>query len=287
MQANILTDIFLPLALAFIMFGMGLSLVFGDFKRIVIYPKAITLGLICQLILLPLVGFGLIKLFGLTGGLAVGIMILTACPGGATSNLISHLSKADTALSISLTAISSLLTIITIPLLVNFSLAYFDEGTTTLKLPVVKTIAQVFVITLIPVFLGMWVRKKNYKFALKSEQFFKIFSAIFLFLIIAAAIVKEKANVIDFFKLAGPVALSLNISTMFLGFFIGKFFLLKAKQSATLAIESGIQNGTLGIFVAATLLKNPEMTIPPAIYSLIMFITAFAIIILGNRLLKT
>ncbi|MGY6560635.1 MAG: bile acid:sodium symporter family protein [Luteibaculaceae bacterium] len=283
MQTNILTDVFLPLALAFIMLGMGMSLVLADFKRIFVYPKAIVTGLILQILFLPLLALGLNTVFGLTGSLAIGIMILSACPGGATSNLISHLSNGDTALSISLTAFSSVITIITIPLIVNFALQYYGEEGSTLRLPVLKTILQVFVITLIPVFIGMFIRKRNFRLAVKSEKPVKFLSALFLFLIIFAAIVKEKENVIEFFQLAGPVALSLNLLSLVIPFLLARLLLISGRQSVTLAIESGIQNGTLGIFVAATLLKMPEMTIPPAIYSLIMFVTATVIIILGNK----
>lgn len=284
MQNNLLTELFLPLALAFIMFGMGMFLVLADFKRIFSYPKAILTGIVLQLIFLPLLAFGLNQFFGLSGALAVGIMILAACPGGPTSNLISYLSKGDTALSISLTAFSSIITIITIPIIVNFALAYYLGMETELSLPITKTILQVFLITLLPVFLGMLVRNKKEALAIKSEGKVKVISAIFLVLIILAALMKEKENMISFFKEAGPVAFSLNVCSLILAYLLSRGINISSKQSLTLAIEAGIQNGTLGIFVAATLLKSPEMTIPPAIYSLIMFVTAFGVIVLGNKL---
>lgn len=287
METNILTDILLPLALAFIMLGMGLSLKIDDFKRIFIYPKAIGIGLVNQIILLPVVGFLLITWFQLSGALAVGIMILAACPGGATSNLIAHLSKGDTALSISLTAFSSLITIVSIPLIVNFSLEYFNQTAETLKLPVFKTIIQVFGVTIFPVFIGILIRNKYLQFAINSEKAVKVISAIFLTLIIVAAILKQKHQVVEFFISAGPVALALNLGSMLLGFVSAKIFKLNASQSITIAIESGIQNGTLGIMLASTLLKNAEMSIPPAIYSLIMFGTAFFIISFSGKLVKS
>ncbi|MCH6234421.1 bile acid:sodium symporter family protein [Cognataquiflexum rubidum] len=282
MQDSIITAVFLPLALAFIMLGMGLSLTLKDFKNIFVYPKAMILGLTNQLILLPIFGFALIQLFGLTGALAVGVMILAACPGGATSNLISHLSKGDTALSISLTAVSSLVTIVSIPLIVNFAISHFgEEGSITL--PVMETIIQIAGVTVVPVSIGMFLHKKFPKLSQKADRPVRIASAVFFALILIAAILKERANLVDFFIQSGQITLMLNLLTLTVGFFLARVFLLSKKQAITIAIESGIQNGTLGIMIAATLLKNSEMTIPVAIYSLIMFMTATVIILLTNR----
>jgi bile acid:Na+ symporter, BASS family len=283
MESNVLTQLFLPLALAVIMFGMGLSLTFNDFKRILIYPKAVTLGLINQLILLPLVAFGLIHLFNLQPELAVGLMILAACPGGATSNLITHLSKGDAALSITLTAFSSLITVVTIPFLVNFSIIYFLPNGEEQQLNILGTVISVLLITIIPVFLGMMIFKKAPRLAKKWDVPFRKVSAIFFVIIVIAAVLKEKDQMLEFFAQAGPVALTLNLSTLALGYFSGKMFKLNSRQSITLAIESGIQNGTLGIMIAATLLMNSVMSIPSAIYSLIMFGTAAGLIISGNK----
>lgn len=281
MQESVLTAVFLPLALAFIMLGMGLSLTLKDFKNILIFPKAIILGLINQLILLPVFGFALVQLFGLTGAMAVGIMILAACPGGATSNLITHLSRGDIALSISLTAVSSFVTIVTIPLIVNFAIGYFgEEG--SVKLPVMETIIQIMGVTLVPVSIGMFLKKKFPVLAIKADKPVRIASAVFFALILFAAIFKERESVIEYFILSGPVTLLLNVLTLVLGFFLATVFLLPKKQRMTISIESGIQNGTLGIMIAATLLKNSEMTIPIAIYSLIMFMTSAIIIFFAN-----
>lgn len=282
MQDSIITAVFLPLALAFIMLGMGLSLTLKDFKNIFVYPKAMILGLTNQLILLPIFGYALIQLFGLTGALAVGVMILAACPGGATSNLISHLSKGDTALSISLTAVSSLVTIVSIPIIVNFAISHFgEEGSITL--PVMENIVQIAGVTVVPVSIGMLLNKKFPKLSVKADKPVRIASAVFFALILFAAILKERANLVEFFILSGPITLMLNLLTLTVGFFLARVFLLSKRQSITIAIESGIQNGTLGIMIAATLLKNSEMTIPVAIYSLIMFMTSAVIIVLTNR----
>ncbi|TDK44934.1 bile acid:sodium symporter family protein [Algoriphagus formosus] len=283
MEGNILTEVFLPLTLAVIMLGMGLSLTVTDFKRIFIYPKAVTLGLINQLVILPLIAFSLAIFFDLNPGLAVGLMILAACPGGPTSNLISHLANGDTALSITLTAFSSLITVVTIPFIVNFSISYFIPGGEQPPLNIFGTVISVLAITIIPVAIGMLIFKKSPQLARKMDRPFRIFSAVFFVVIILAAILKERENIVDYFSQIGPVALGLNVLTLAFGFFSAKALGLVAKQARTISIESGIQNGTLGITIAATLIGNSEMTIPSAVYSLIMFGTAGVLIFIGGN----
>ncbi len=282
MQSSILTELFLPFSLAVIMFGMGLSLRIEDFKRILIYPKAVGIGLLNQLIFLPIIAFGIANLFDLPAELAVGLMILAVCPGGATSNLITHLAKGDAALSITLTAFSSVITVFTIPFLVNYSIGYFIPGGEAQQLEVVGTVVSVLVITIIPVALGMLVFAKVPKLAAKLDLPFRRISAIFFVIIVVAAVLKEKENLVRYFVEAGPAALALNVATLGLSFGTARLFKLPFRQGLTIAIESGIQNGTLGITIAATLLMNSVMTIPSAIYSLIMFGTAALVIFFGN-----
>ena len=286
MESNILTEVLLPLALGIIMLGMGLSLTIADFRRIIVYPKSVTIGLINQIVVLPLIALALIKLFGLQTELAVGIMILSACPGGATSNLIAHLAKGDTALSITLTAFSSLITVLTIPFIVNFAIVEFMPNGQAQQLNIFETVIGVLLVTIIPVAIGMFIRSRSLSFSERMEKPVKILSAVFLALIIIAAIAKEKENIVEFFTLAGPVALALNVSMLTLGFYSARLFKLPSRQSGTISIETGIQNGTLGIAIAATLLGNSTMTIPSAIYSLIMFVTAGIVIFIGNRTIK-
>jgi BASS family bile acid:Na+ symporter len=286
MESSILTEVFLPLALGVIMLGMGLSITLGDFKRIFIYPKAVAIGLVNQIILLPLIAFAMVLLFGLKTELAVGLMILAACPGGATSNLISHLAKGDTALSITLTAFSSLITVITIPFIVNFAILQFIPGGEAQQLNVFGTIISVLIITVIPVSIGIFIHSRAPRFSRRMERPVKVLSAVFLAIIILAAVLKEWENMPTFFRQAGPVAFALNIVTLALGFYASRIFRLNTKQSGTISIESGIQNGTLGITIAATLLNNSVMTIPSAIYSLIMFATATVVIYIGNKTIK-
>jgi len=279
METNYLTDLMLPLSLAIIMLGMGLSLTPADFKRVVLYPKAAAIGFVNQIILLPLVGFFLVYIFGLNNlELAVGIMVLAACPGGPTSNLISHISRGDTALSITMTAISSMVAIITIPLIVNFSLAHFLEQGEYVPLPVFETIIKLTLVTLLPVTIGMFIRSKARKFAFKMDKPVKIVSGILLFLIIFAAINTNRDIFVQSFRDVGPIALALNMVMLLIGYISARVTQLNITQSITISIETGIQNGTLGIMIASTLLHNDVMAISPAIYSLIMFMTAGFII---------
>jgi BASS family bile acid:Na+ symporter len=274
--------IILASALAIIMLGMGLSLVIEDFKRIFYQPKAIIIGLINQLILLPLIAFGLASAFSLQPEIAVGLMILAACPGGATSNLISHLAKADTALSVTLTAFSSFITIVSIPFIVNFSLEQFLDQSEMIQLDVVKTFGQILMIVIIPITIGMLIRKYKKNFAMKMGKPVRIASAVLLLLIIVGIIIKERNSLADSFQQAGLVVVSLNLIVMFLGFYSARIFSIKKQQALSIAIESGIQNGTLGIAVAAGLLGNPTFAIVSAVYGVLMFFTGGFAILIGS-----
>ncbi|QHV00048.1 bile acid:sodium symporter family protein [Synechocystis sp. CACIAM 05] len=274
MESNFLTTIFLPLALFLIMFGMGLGLTTKDFNRIWLEPKAVAIGLIAQLVMLPMVGFGLSSLFSLSPELAVGLMILAACPGGSTSNVITYLLKGNVALSITLTAISSLVTIITIPLVVNLAANYFMGEQFALQLPFLKTVLQIAVITIIPVSLGMIFHHFLPKIAMVMEKNVKWLSLFFLGIIIVAILVKERENLADFFLQVGGVTVTLNLLTMGLGYGIAILAGLGLAERKSITIEVGIQNGTLAIAIATTLLNAPIMAIPAAIYSVVMFLTS-------------
>ncbi|EAM48518.1 bile acid:sodium symporter family protein [Crocosphaera watsonii WH 8501] len=237
MESNFLSAVFLPLALFFIMMGMGLGLKIVDFKRVLVEPKGVILGLVAQLIVLPLVGFVLASIFPLTPELAVGVIILGACPGGATSNVISYLVRGNVALPITLTAISSLVTIISIPLVINLGMQMFMGADTTLQLPILTTITQIAVITLLPISLGMFINKSQPRLAAKLENIVKWLSLFFLGLIIFGLLLKERANLLPFFLQVGGVTLSLNLITMFLGYAIATFAKLDDKSRKTITVE--------------------------------------------------
>lgn len=277
MESTLLTTVILPASLFIIMIGMGLSLTLDDFRRVVRFPGAVTLGLFNQLILLPLIGFGLCYVFALSPFLAVGLLLLAACPGGATSNLISYVAKGDIALSVTLTAISSTVTIFTIPLIVRWGLAHFLGESRPVELPVLATMGQIFGITALPVSIGMLVRSRSLAFAQRMERPMRIASTVIFILILAGIVVANWQILLDALPVLGPATFTLNLLTMALGWALARFFGLNLAQSLTIAIESGIQNGTLAIVVASSILFLPEVSLPAAIYSIAMFLSGGAL----------
>ena len=261
METNVITQVFLPLALFIIMMGMGLSLVVDDFRRVLRFPKAVAIGVVLKLIAIPLITFGLLAVIPLEPELAVGFILLAACPGGATTNLITNLAKGDVALSITLTVIASLITVFTIPILVNLGLEQYMGETRSILLPFGKTMAQILAITVIPVIIGMVINNRKPAFAQKAEKPVKIISAVFLVLIIAAALLKERANIGDFFKMAGPVALIMNLIGMSIGYLVTLMLTRNKQQAITVGVEVGVVNGTLGIAIAAGILGSSVMSI--------------------------
>lgn len=275
MQESILSTVVLPAALGIIMLGLGLSLTIADFTRVVKFPKAVIVGLVCQMLILPFGAYFIAKSMGLAPELAVGLMLLAASPGGATANLFSHLSNGDVALNITLTAINSVLTLFTLPLIVGFSVEHFIGSEAAIAMPFKKVI-EVFAIVLIPVSLGMTIKKFKPELSLKLEKPVRIASAILLILVIIAAILKDKDKIGDYFAQVGIAALAFNLISMLSGYFIPRLFNINNRQAIAIGMEIGIHNGTLAIFLALTVLNNPAMSVPPAVYSLIMFFTAGA-----------
>ncbi len=278
-----ISTIILASSLIIIMLGMGLSLVIDDFKRILVYPKAILVGLTNQLIILPLIGFAIASVFPLKPEIAIGVMILAACPGGPTSNLITHLAKGDTALSVTLTALSSFITILTIPFIINFALIHFLEEGQMIRLNILETIIQIFAIIIIPISIGMIIRRYKEGFALRMAKPVRTASGIVLALVIIGIVVKERENFVSYFQQAGIVALILNVATMAVGYYSSRLFKIIDKRALSISIESGIQNGTLAITIAVVLLGTTSYAITPAVYSLIMFFTGGVIIYIGNK----
>lgn len=272
--AQIISKIFLPISLAIIMLGMGMTLIPDDFRRIFKYPKAILIGLTNQLILLPIIGFTLAILFDLDPILAVGLMILTSCPGGPTSNLITQVCNGNIALSVTLTALASFISILIIPFILSFALHYFGTNSeVAIKLPIVDTILQIMVITVIPILLGMIVRNYKQNFAKRMEKPMRIASTVIFILVFLAVVAASSDKIVSGMKAAGLVTLLLNILTMGLGYITAKLFKLNKQSAISITIESGIQNGTLALVIAASVLNNPEMGIPIGAYAIWMFVT--------------
>ncbi|WP_296231309.1 bile acid:sodium symporter family protein [uncultured Pseudomonas sp.] len=285
MTADPLLTFFLPAALGIIMLGLGLSLSLADFARVAKFPKPVLIGLACQLLLLPLACFFLAKAFGLAPALAVGLMLLAASPGGTTANLYSHLAHGDVALNITLTAVNSVIAILTMPLIVNLSLAYFMSADQAIPLQFAKVV-QVFVIVLGPVAIGMWLRSRFPGFAERMQKPVKIVSALFLLLIILLAVAKDWRTFVDYAPAVGGAALAFNLLSMAVGYCVPRLLKLNLRQAIAIAMEIGIHNGTLAIALALSpaLLNNPTMAIPAAIYSLIMFVTAALFGLWVNRM---
>lgn len=271
---ELISKVFLPLSLAIIMLGMGMTLIPADFTRILKYPKAILIGLTNQLIFLPIIGFSLAITFGLSPIMAVGLMILATCPGGPTSNLITQVCKGNIALSVTLTAIASVVSIITIPFILSYALEYFGSGTNvTIKLPILDTILQIMGITVIPISIGMGIRRFRINFARRMEKPMRIASTV-LFIIVFIAILAANFNILgEAMKEVGLVTLLLNVLTMGLGYLTARLFKLNLKSAISITVESGIQNGTLALVIATSILNNVEMGIPTGAYAIWMFIT--------------
>jgi bile acid:Na+ symporter, BASS family len=284
MQANFLTTLVLPIALGIIMLGMGLSLELEDFKRVKKYPKAVALGLFSQLLILPIIGFIVAKTIPMQPEIAIGLIIIAICPGGPSSNLITFLAKGDVALSVTLTAFSSVITVFTIPLLGNLAYQHFIGETAQIALPIGKTILQIFLMTLLPISLGMGIKQKFPKVAISLEKTTNILAALFLAIIIILLIIREWNRIPEFIIQAGLGVIILNVISMLTAFNLSKLFNLSLPQKICIAIEVGIQNGTLAIAITTGLLNNPDMAIPAAVYSLFMNITGFIAILYGRKL---
>ncbi len=282
MEASILSQVVLPLCLFIIMFGMGLSLVIADFTRVLVYPKAVLIGIVGQMLVLPLCGFLIAWWLMDIPALAIGILLLAACPGGTTSNLVTHLAKGDLALSISLTAVSSLLTMLSIPLIIGIGLAFFSGASDTIDFPLGQTILTLFALTLLPVSLGMLFRNYYAAIARKLEQPINIFSIAFLVFLVIGISFEQRDILGDAIKQTGPAVLLLNLVTMFLGFLSARAAGLNAQQITTVSIEIGIQNSTLAMLIATTVLQDPAIAIPAAVYSLVMYITG-GVLVLSRR----
>lgn len=263
----------LPLALAIIMFGLGLSLTVADFVRVGRYPKAALLALGCQILLVPLVCFGLVVLFDLEPLLAVGMMLLAASPGGTTANLFSHLARGDVAMNVSLTAINSALSVLTIPIVVNLSVRYFVGESSELALPPMEVL-QVIAIVLVPVAIGMLVRAKFTDFAHRMDKPVKIGSAVVLAGVIAVALTEAWDFFIDNLLVIGSVSLLLCVLSMLIGYWVPRLAGVEWRQSVAATMEVGVHNATLAIVIALELMGSAAIGVAPGIYGVLMFVPA-------------
>ena len=281
---GIITDIFLPLALAFIMFSLGLGLTGADFTRVAKQPKDFFVGLICQIILLPIVAFILIKLWPISPELAMGVMIIAAAPGGVTSNILTSFAKGDVALSISLTAIISLLSVITVPFIVLNSLGLLGLENISKDISLISMAISMFLIVVVPTILGMLFRKFLTDITIKFEPISKKISLILFIIVLVGAILAEKNNIVSYFKDAGLITLILNIAMMLIAFYVAQLFGTNPEQKKSISIECGLQNGTLAIFVGTALFGGGVYIVPAATYSLIMFLTSLIFVFIVRKI---
>lgn len=280
---EVLKQLLLPAALFAVLLGMGLSLRPADFRRVLLSPKAKIIGLGCQLVLLPLTAFSLALAFRLPGELAVGLMVLASCPGGPTSNVITHLSRGDTALSVTLTAVSSVVCVFTIPWILAFSMGWFQGDAVAIHLPFWKTLGQLTLVTILPILVGMVVRASYPSLASRLARPVNLFSMLFLAAIILAVVLRED-DLAHQFRLAGPAAITLNLLTMALGFAAAWLVRLPQTQRITIAIETGIQNATLSLGISLGLLESARIAMPSVVYGLFMFLSGgFMILCYGRR----
>jgi bile acid:Na+ symporter, BASS family len=269
MNSSVLQNL-LPASLGIIMFGIGLHLTVNDFLRIIKNPKPILIGLLVQSVILPFFCFLIARNFGLSNELAVGLMLLAASPGGVTANLYSHLFGGNVALNISLTAINSILIIFTMPIIVNLSIDYFMGSDQQILLQFGKII-EVVAIVILPVSIGMFLNYKSPSLSKKFEKIIKIASALILCLLIVGILIKENKVIFDHIGEVGFSTFLFCVLSLTLGYFSGKIFGLKEPESRALAFEIGIHNATLSIYLALNVLSNSLMSIPSAVYSLLMF----------------
>jgi len=280
---NIVTDLFLPLALAFIMFSLGLGLTGVDFLRVIKQPKDFFVGAVSQIILLPVVAFLLVKIWPISPELAIGVMIIAAAPGGVTSNILTSFAKGDVALSISLTAIISLLSVITVPFILISSLNLLGSESIVRDISLVSMAMSMFLIVTVPVIIGMIFRKFAENIAIKFESITKKISVVLFIIVLLGAILAEKDNIVSYFVDAGFITLVLNILMMIIAFYIAQLLGTGTAQKKCIAIECGLQNGTLAIFVGTTLFGGGAFIIPAATYSLIMFVTSLVFVFLVRK----
>lgn len=275
---NFVTDVILPLALAFIMFTLGLGLSISDFSNVFKKPKNFLVGLVSQLIFLPIVGLVLVIIWPLPIEIAIGVMLIAAAPGGVTSNILTFFAKGDVALSVSLTAVMSLLSAVSVPIVLAISIGLIGDSSLPESISLTGIALSMFLIVTLPVLLGMGVRSFLNSLTLKIEKFARFISTLLFVLVLLGAILAERENVVSYFAQTGLVVLTLNILMMLIAFYWSGFFGTGISQKKAIAIECGLQNGTLAIFVGTTVFGGGLYIIPAATYSLIMYLTSLIFI---------
>ncbi len=283
MQGDIVSSLILPLGLAFIMFGLGIGLTLADFERVFRYPRAFSVGVLCHFVLLPLVGFAIVSLFGVTGAMAVGYMLIAACPTGATSNLLTYHARGDVALAVSFTAFAGLVSIVTVPAIVGWSYIRYMGAEQAIAFPYISVMVQIFLVMGLPVALGMLVRARAPAWVARWQPRLSLAGTALFVLIVIAAVAKNWIVFKQHGLELAPLVLAMNLVMMLLGFGLALLARAPLRQAATVAIESSVQNGALAIVLASSVLGNNEMMLPAAVYSVVMYAGGIAFVFLMRR----
>ena len=268
-----------PLALAIIMFGLGLGLTLNDFLRVIKIPRDFIVGFICQVILLPIIAFILIKIIPMPLEIALGVMIIAAAPGGVTSNVLTKFANGDVALSVSLTAIVSILSILTVPLIIFTSADLLGFSEINREISIISIALKMFFVVTVPVIFGMIVRSLMTDFIVRKTLIIQRISVILFMIVFISIWVEEWDRIISFITRAGLVALILNIVMIFIGYYMAKYFTSGVEQRKCISLECGLQNGTLAVFVATQLFDDIIFMVPTAAYALIMFVTSIIFVL--------
>lgn len=276
MEGGVLSEVVLPLAIFLIMVSVGMALTLDDFRRVAATPRAVAAGLSSQLLVLPLLGFATAAAFGLDEVFAVSIVLLAASPGGTTSNLVVHTADADRALSVTLTALSNMVVWLTMPFLLRLGFDTFGDGSRSVEVPIVATMLQVLALTVVPVLLGMAIRRRREAFARRAEGPSKVAAGAFLGLIIVVLVIQNWQAVLDDGPRFAPAFVVLNLTALALGFGLARLVRLPVVQAFTIAIETGLQNSTLAITIAISVLGSNTMAVIPGLYGVWMLVTGFA-----------
>lgn len=286
MEQSPLISLGLPIALFIIMIGIGLTLTVADFHREARQPRGVVVGTLAQLVLMPALGFAVAALLRLEPVIAVGLVIVAACPGGSTSNLIAYLARGNVALSIVLTVLASVAAILTLPLYVNLALAWWPIGAdAAVRMPVGQTVALLVGIILVPVAIGMTVRRRAPERAASLEKAVSLFGGVVLLLLIVAIVVSVRDRFWALMGAAGPAAILLNLGGVAAGFLAAAVAGLSGPDRLTTGIELGVKNTTIGMLVAVTIIGSEAMAVPAAVYGLLMYVSGFALVAFGQRAL--
>ena len=273
-----------PIALALIMLTLGLGLTTSDFTRVIKRPKDFLVGLICQVILLPIIAFVLIKILNVQPALALGVMIIAAAPGGVTSNILTKFANGDVALSVSLTAIISLLSILTVPFIVIKSADLLDINYLSKEISMSGISIKMFLVVTLPVVIGMLIRKFAQNFIIKSTALIEKISLTLFIIVFISIWLEEWDNIIMYISRAGVITLILNLTMMVLGFYVAKIFASGIEQRKCISLECGLQNGTLAVFVSTQIFDEIIYLIPTASYALIMFVTSIIFVLFLKKI---